>query len=75
MNRAEQNSYMDKKSFVAFIVMVIICTVEIKGESERIKMVLAAARSLLNIVDISGQEQDVILREGFAQTQAIGSGL
>lgn len=46
--------------------MVINSAVEIHRKSERIKMVLDAARGFLNAVDISGE--DVTLREGFAQT-------
>ena len=41
----------------------------------RIKTVLDAARRYLNIVDISGEDLDVTLQEGFASTQPIRSGL
>lgn len=47
MNRAEQYSYMDKKGFLAFIVMVIICAVEIKGEAERIKDDVGCCQDIL----------------------------
>ena len=58
--------------------MVINCVVEVKGKSEKmikIKMVLEAARRFLNIVDITGEDLDITLREGCAaQSQTtIGS--
>lgn len=37
-------------------------------KSERIKMVLKAARRFLNVVDMSGEKLDETLREGFTQT-------
>ena len=38
-------------------------------------MVLDAARRYLSVIDISGEDLDVTLLEGFASTQAIESGL
>lgn len=38
--------------------MVNNCAVEILGRSERIKMVLDAARRFLKVVDVSGQDRD-----------------
>ena len=64
---------MGKKGFLAFIAMVINCAVEIQRKSERIKMVLDAARRFLNVGDISGEDLDTALREGFAPTQTVGS--
>ena len=61
----EQNFVMDKKQFLAFIAMVINCAVEMQGKSERIKMVLEAARRFLNIGDITGEDLDNTLRGGF----------
>lgn len=43
---------MDKKQSLAFTAMVVYCAVEIKRESERIKVVLDAARRFLDIADI-----------------------
>ena len=65
----DQNICMDKRQFLAFIAMVINCAIEIKGKSERIKMVLEAARRFLNIEDITGEDLDVTLREGCAPSQ------
>ena len=61
---------MDKRQFLAFIAMVINCAVEMQGKSERIKMVLDAARRFLGIEDITGEDLDTTLREGFAQAQS-----
>ena len=61
--------WMDKGQFLAFIAMVINCAVEMQGKSERIQMILDAARTFLNIVDISGEDLDSKLSEGFALTQ------
>ena len=38
-------------------------------------MVLGAARRFLNIVDMSGEELDITLMEGFSPTLATGSEL
>ena len=70
--REDQDVCMDKRQFLAFIAMVINCAVELKGKSERIKMVLEAARRFLNIVDITGEDLDITLREGFTPSQANG---
>ena len=72
--RAEQAIFMDRKQFLAFIAMVVNCAMEIKGKTERIKMILDAARRFLKIEDISGEDLDNLLREGFAPTQDAGSG-
>ncbi|MGL4928752.1 MAG: hypothetical protein ACRC4H_01145, partial [Plesiomonas sp.] len=45
--------------FLAFLATVINCAAGIKGESERIKMALDAARRFLNAVDTSGEDPDV----------------
>ncbi|XP_044062409.1 uncharacterized protein LOC122880942 [Siniperca chuatsi] len=74
-NGDNQSISVDKKRFLAFIAMVINCAAEIKGKSERIKMVLDAARRFLNVVDTSGEDLDVTLREGVAPTQTMGSGI
>ena len=68
--REDQTICMDKRQFLAFIAMVVNCAVEMKGKSERIMMVLDAARRFLKIEDISGGDIDRILRDGFAPTQA-----
>ena len=59
---------VDKKCFLAFIAMVINCAVEITGKSERIKMILDAARRFLKVDDVSGEDLDNVLREGFTPT-------
>ena len=61
---------MDKRGFLAFISMVINCALEIPKKSERIKMVLDAAKKFLDVEDITGKEVDDMLREGCAPTQA-----
>lgn len=65
--KCEKNVSMDKKSFLAFIAMVVNCAVEVEGKSERIKMVLDAAKRFLKIDNITGEDLDSTLREGFAQ--------
>ena len=69
-NNADQTICLDKKRFLAFIAMVINCAIEIQSKSERIKMILVAASRFLDIVDISGEDLDDILRGGAASTQA-----
>ena len=73
-NQDEQNICMDKRKFLAFIAMVINCAFQMQGRSERIKMVLDAANRFLDIDNISGEDIDCTLREGFAPTQTLGSG-
>ena len=63
---AGQNICLDKRRFLAFIAMVINCAVEIQSKSERIKMILDAATRFLDVADISGEDLDDTLREGFA---------
>ena len=71
---ANANIIMDKRHFLPFIAMVINCAADIKTKSERIKMVLEAARRFLNVEDVSGEELDNTLREGVSSTQTSGSG-
>ena len=69
------NICMEKTRFLAFIAMIINCAVEIQRKSERIKMVLAAARRFLNVTDVTGEELDSLLREECtegARTQGLG---
>ena len=72
--REENTISMDKGHFLAFIAMVINCAIEMKGKTERIRMILDAARRFLKIEDISGEDLDKLLREGFMPTQAVGPG-
>ena len=66
------NISIDKRGFLAFIAMVINCAVDIQTKSERIKMVLDAARRFLRVEDVTGEDLDNKLREGFApQTQNV----
>ena len=70
-----KNICMEKTHFLAFIAMVINCAVEIQRKSERIKMVLAAAKRFLNVMDVTGEDLDSLLREEYtegAQTQGPG---
>ena len=60
------------RQFLAFIAMVINCAIEMQGKSERIKMVLEAARRFLNIEDITGEDLDNTLR-GVSTNQTNGS--
>lgn len=64
---------MDKKGFLAFIAMVINCAIEVKGRSERINMVSEAARRFLNIVDISEEDLDTLLKD-YHQLRQLGLG-
>ena len=69
-NEANQNNMCwDKKGFLAFIAMVLNCAMEIPRKSERIKMVLDAAKRFLNVGEISGEELDDMLRGGCAPPQ------
>ena len=68
----ENKICMEKTSFLAFIAMVINCAVELKRKSERIKMVLEAAKRFLDVEDVTAEELDSVLREGFAVTLAPG---
>ena len=73
---SEPSICYDKKRFLAFIAMVINCAVEIPQKSERIKMVLEAARRFLGVEDITGEDLDDTLRDGFpTAAQAPGPGL
>ena len=65
--------WFDKKRFLAFIAMVINCAVEIDRKSERIKMVLDAARRFLDIGEITGEDLNDLLNEEFAPTQTLTS--
>ena len=73
VTRTERGIYMDRKKFLAFIAMVINCALEIQGKSERIKMILDAAKRFLDVHDVSGEDLDNVLRDGFTATQT-GSG-
>ena len=55
--------------------MVINCAVDIQSKSERIKMVLEAARRYLDVLDVTGEDLDNILREGVVSSQALGAGV
>ena len=72
-SKSDNSFTMDKRQFLAFIAMVINCAAEIKTKSERIKMVLDAARRFLGVENVSGEDLDSTLREGFS-TQASGTG-
>ena len=63
---------VDKRNFLAFIAMVINCAADIKSKSERIKMVLDAAKRFLKVVDVSGEDLDYTLREGLSSNKANG---
>ena len=62
-NESEQNICLDKKRFLAFIAMVINCAVDIQTKSERIKMVLEAAKRFLDVFDVTGEDLDITLKE------------
>ena len=72
---SEPNICMEKKRFLAFIAMVINCAVDIQTKSERIKMVLEAARRFLDVIDVTGEDLDITLREEFTPSQASGTGM
>lgn len=74
-NATERGIYIDQKRFLAFIAMVINCSVEIQSKSERIKMILHAAKRFLDVGDVSGEDLDNILREGVMTIQTNGSGM
>ena len=74
-NMSDQNICMDKKRFLAFIAMVINCAVDIQTKTDRIKMVLEAARRFLDVIDVTGEDLDITLREEFTPSQASGTGM
>ena len=61
--------WMDKGQFLAFIARVMSCAFEVQDKAGRIKMILDAAKTFLNIVDISGEDLDSKLSEGDRLTQ------
>ena len=63
---------MDRRRFLAFIAMVLNCASEIETKSEKIKMVVDAARGILGIFDVKGDEIQEILEEGFGGNLKIG---
>ncbi|KAK7930877.1 hypothetical protein WMY93_007272 [Mugilogobius chulae] len=59
---------VDKKNFLAFIVHVINCSLAIQSKSERIDMIIGAAKRFMNVVDVSGEELFMKLNECRKQT-------
>ena len=57
---------------LAFIAMVINCASEIETKSEKIKMVVHAAKDILGIFDVEGDEIQGILEKGFGGNQKLG---
>ena len=66
--KKDEGMWMDKGQFLAFIAMVMSCDKE-QDKEARIKMILDAARTFLNIADISGEDLESKMNEGFAKTQ------
>ena len=67
VERVSENSFcVDKKAFLAFMAMVLNCALEIESKSERIKMVVDAARRFLDIDDVSGEDLTETLNAAFA---------
>ena len=52
--------------------MVINCACEIETKSEKIKMVVHAAKEILGIFDVEGDEIQGILEKGFGGNQYLG---
>ena len=63
------NICMDKKGFLTFIAMIINCAEQVKGKTEKIMMMMDAARRFLNVVDISAEDIEKALRDEFPPTQ------
>ena len=63
---------MDRRRFLAFIAMVINCASEIETKSEKIKMVAHAAKEILGIFNVEGDEIQGILEKGFGGNQNLG---
>ncbi|KAJ8278361.1 hypothetical protein GJAV_G00086790, partial [Gymnothorax javanicus] len=60
---------VDKGRFLAFVAMVINCAKEIESKTDRIRMVVHAAKEVLGITDVKGEEIQEILGRGFGESQ------
>ncbi|KAJ8269851.1 hypothetical protein GJAV_G00107540 [Gymnothorax javanicus] len=60
---------MERRHFLAFIAMVVICSRDLESKMERIKMVVDAAREFFGIMDVRGDEIQRILERGFGGGQ------
>lgn len=58
---------LELKCFLAFIAMVINCASGLHGKSDQIHMILVAEKRFLNVDNITGEDLDLMLREGFVQ--------
>ena len=63
---------MDRRRFLAFIAMVLNCASEIQTKSERIKMVVHAAKEIWGIFDVKGDEIQENLEKGFGGNPKMG---
>ena len=56
VGKQRESLIMDRRRFLPFISMVLNCASEIETKSERIKMVVHAAKEILGIFDVKGDE-------------------
>ena len=61
----------DKIKFLAFLAMVIYCAAEAERKSERIEIVVDAARKFFDIEEITGENVQGLLREAFRPSQSL----
>ena len=68
----DEGMWKDKEQVLAFIAMVISCADKVQNKEERIKMILDAAKTFLNIADLdfSGEDLESKLNEGLTLTQS-----
>ena len=64
----------DGAKFLAFVAMVINCSMEARGKSDRVEVVLEAARRFLGIDDVTGKGLDSMLRESCTSAGVGGAG-
>ena len=68
-----QNSlFFSKVGFLAFIAMVMNCTVQMERKSQNIAMVVAEAEKFWGVIDFSAEELQGVLREEVPASQADG---
>ena len=63
---------MERRTFLAFIAMLINSASEIETKSERIRLVVDAAKEILVITDVKGVDIQGILAKGFGGSQTPG---
>ena len=63
---------MEKRTFLAFIAMVINCASEIETKSRLMIKIVDAAKAILGITDVKGDDMQGILEKGFGGSRTPG---